>query len=102
MNNIARANLAFEYARHKNTQNLLTIIFSSSKPAIFENSLPPEFAKRKIFLKKLPLFELTESLIDIFKLESGSGELPYLLAFQDLILEFAHRERNDLGAFLIW
>src|SRR5260221_2391046 len=102
MNNIARANLAFEYARHKNTQNLLTIIFSSANPAIFENSLPPEFAKRKIFLKKLPLFELTESLIAIFNLKSISGELPYLLSFQDLVLEFAHRERNDLGAFLIW
>ncbi|MBI1769618.1 MAG: UvrD-helicase domain-containing protein [Bacteroidetes bacterium] len=102
MDDIARAQLAYEYTRQQNSDKPLADIFSSSNPAIFENSLPAEFVRRKIFLKKLPLFELTESLIDIFELKSVSGELPYLLAFQDLVLEFVHRERNDLGAFLIW
>ncbi len=102
MDDIARAQLAYENARQQSSDKPLADIFFSSNPTIFENSLPPEFARRKIFLKKLPLFELTESLIDIFELKSVSGELPYLLAFQDLVLEFAHRERNDLGAFLIW
>jgi ATP-dependent exoDNAse (exonuclease V) beta subunit len=102
MDDIARAQLAYENARQQNSDKPLAEIFFSSNPAIFESCLPSEFAKRKIFLKKLPLFELTESLIDIFELKAASGELPYLLAFQDLVLEFAHRERNDLGAFLIW
>lgn len=102
MDDIARAQLAYEYARQQNLGKPLSDIFSSSNPAIFENTLPSEFARRKIFLKKLPLFELTESLIEIFDLKQTPGELPYLLAFQDLVLEFAHRERNDLGAFLIW
>ena len=102
MDDIARAQLAYEFSRHEDSKRSLADVFSSANPAVFENGLPTEFVRRKIFLKKLPLFELTESLIDIFKLKSASGELPYLLAFQDLVLEFAHRERNDLGAFLIW
>ncbi|HCW06973.1 MAG TPA: hypothetical protein DGG95_06370, partial [Cytophagales bacterium] len=102
LDDIARAQLSYEYARQKNSSSSLAEIFRSSNYAIFEHSLPTEFIRQKNFLKKLPLFELTESIIDIFGLKNNSGELPYLLSFQDLVLEFAHRERNDLGAFLVW
>ena len=50
----------------------------------------------------MPLFELTETLIEIFKLGEQVGELAYLQAFQNLVLDFYSRERNDLGAFLEW
>ena len=53
-------------------------------------------------MKKLPLFELTETLIEIFKLGREPGELAYLMGFQDLVLEFYHRERNDIASFLEW
>ncbi len=69
---------------------------------VFENSLPAAFTEKKIWLRKLSLFELTETLIELFELGKVTGELPYLLAFQDLVLDFANRERNDLGAFLTW
>jgi len=45
---------------------------------------------------------LTETLIGIFKLGQYKGEIPYLQAFQNLVLDFCTRERNDLGAFLEW
>src|SRR5690606_16478700 len=48
------------------------------------------------------LIELTETLIEIFRLGQVTGELVYLQTFQDLVLEFSNRERNDLGAFLDW
>jgi ATP-dependent exoDNAse (exonuclease V) beta subunit len=48
------------------------------------------------------LFELTESLIRIFRLGEQKGELPHLQAFQNLVLDFYTRERNDLGAFMEW
>jgi ATP-dependent exoDNAse (exonuclease V) beta subunit len=102
MDDIARAQLAYEYSRQQNLEKPLSDVFASANPAIFENSLPLEFSRRKGFLKKLPLFEMTETLIEIFELKKTYGELPYLLAFQDLVLDFAHRERNNLGAFLIW
>ena len=35
-------------------------------------------------------------------MENTLEKLAYLLAFQNLVLEFYSRERNDLGAFLEW
>ncbi|GHM98525.1 DNA helicase [Cytophagales bacterium WSM2-2] len=99
---IARAQLAYEYARQQEEDKALSDIFADSHFLTIENILPAEFARRKISLRKLPLFELTETLIELFELNKNVGEIPYLLAFQDLVLEFAYRERNDIGAFLTW
>ncbi len=99
---IARAQLAYEYSRQRPQQKAMAEVFAVSNTVVFENNLPEAFAQRKIFLRKLPLFELTETLIEIFELGKWWGELPYLLAFQDLVLDFCNRERNDLRAFLDW
>ncbi len=99
---LARAQLAFEFSRIFDADRSITEVFSVSNQAVFENYLPAEFANNKLRLRKLPLFELTETLIGIFKLGQQKGELPYLQAFQNLVLDFFTRERNDLGAFLEW
>ena len=99
---IARAQLGFEFARLHEPERPLTEVFAVANQVFFENNLPPSFAKQKSSLKKLPLFELTETLIEIFKLGEQVGELAYLQAFQNLVLDFYSRERNDLGAFLEW
>lgn len=99
---IARAQLGYEYARLHEPERALADVFAISNQTTFENNLPPSFAREKAKLRKLPLVELTESLIEIFRLGSLDGELVYLQAFQDLVLEFCNREKNDLGAFLEW
>ena len=99
---IARAQLGFEFARLHEPERPLTEVFAVANQVFFENNLPPSFARQKSSLKKLPLFELTETLIEIFKLGEQVGELAYLQAFQNLVLDFYSRERNDLGAFLEW
>lgn len=99
---IARAQLAYEYERHRKTNRPLTEVFAVSNNVFFEESLPEAFTKNKSLLKKLPLYELTETLIQVFALNERTGELAYLQAFQDLVLEFSNRERNDLGEFLEW
>ena len=99
---IARAQLGYEFARLHEPSRELSEVFTVSNQNIFENNLPPEFTRQKPALKKLPLIELTETLIAIFKLGVIQGELVYIQAFQDLVLEFNNRERNDLGAFLEW
>ena len=101
-NAIARAQLGYEYARIHERERALSDVFTVANQAFFENNLPSSFTKEKGFLKKLGLIELTETLIEIFHLGSVKGELVYLQAFQDLVLEFYSRERNDLGAFLEW
>jgi ATP-dependent exoDNAse (exonuclease V) beta subunit len=99
---IARAQLAYEFARLREAHRNLAEVFAVSNQSIFENNLPEAFTREKPGLKKLPLVELTETLIGIFDLGKIVGELVYLQAFQDLVLEFSSRERNDLGAFLDW
>jgi ATP-dependent exoDNAse (exonuclease V) beta subunit len=99
---IARAQLGYEFSRLHEPARELSEVFAVSNQNIFENNLPPQFTRQKPALKKLPLLELTETLISIFGLGTISGELVYLQAFQDLVLDFSNRERNDLAAFLEW
>jgi ATP-dependent helicase/nuclease subunit A len=99
---IARAQLGYEFSRIHERSRELPDVFAVTNQMIFENNLPEEFSKQKTVLKKLALIELTETLIEIFRLGTIIGELVYLQAFQDLVLDFYNRERNDLGAFLTW
>jgi len=99
---IARAQLGFEFAKLHEPDRPLTDVFAVTNQVFFENNLPESFSKLKSTLRKLPLFELTETLVSIFQLGNEVGEIAYLLAFQNLVLEFYSRERNDLGAFLEW
>lgn len=99
---VARAQLGYEFAKLHEPDRSLIEVFAVTNQVFFENNLPDSFTKEKASLKKLPLFELTETLVSIFKLGEQPGELAYLLAFQNLVLDFYSRERNDLGAFLEW
>ena len=99
---IARGQLSYEYSRQSAPDRSLEEVFAVSNQAFFERLLPPAFAQEKSALKKLPLIELTETLIGIFHLGEQQGEIAYLLTFQHVVLEFYSRERNDLGAFLEW
>jgi ATP-dependent helicase/nuclease subunit A len=101
-NAIARAQLGYEYARLHEPDRALTEVFAVTNQIDFENNLPESFTKRKATLKKMPLFELTESLVQLFDLGKITGESAYLQSFQDLVLEFSNRERNDIGVFLEW
>jgi len=100
--NIARARLAFEFHRLSGFDNGMHDVFSVTRQLDFEQSLPEDFGKQKAWLKKLPLVELVENLIQIFSLQRVKGEFAYLSAFEDLVIEFQQRERNDLGSFLEW
>lgn len=99
---IARAHLSYEYSKLHYPERSFTEVFTVANQATFEDSLPDAFTKEKTFLRKLPLIELTETLIETFRLGNITGELVYLQAFQDQVLEFSNREKNDLGAFLEW
>lgn len=99
---IARAQVSFEYAKLHAPKKPLEEVFQVTNSMVFEEQLPEEFVTQKMSLKKLPLFELTETLIRILNIGAVRGELAYLQAFQDLVLEFYTRERNDLASFLTW
>jgi len=101
-NDIARAQLSYEYARLRKASDDLHQVFTVTNQTTFESNLPDSFTKQKSALKKLPLFELTETLVELFGLGKPPGELEYLQTFQNEVLNFSSRERNDIGAFLDW
>ncbi len=59
---------------------------------LFEKEIPR--------LRKLPLYDLTEALIGIFKLNQNEDKIAYVQAFQDVVLEFIRKETSDISAFL--
>ncbi|MCX7636518.1 MAG: UvrD-helicase domain-containing protein [Cyclobacteriaceae bacterium] len=98
---LARAGLSFEYNRIHTSQPLSRVMqVTNSKN--FRDHLPLEFFRQENRLRTLPLYELTETLIGIFDLTRQQGEIAYLQAFQDMVLNFSIREQNELGDFLIW
>ncbi|MDL5047971.1 UvrD-helicase domain-containing protein [Oscillatoria amoena NRMC-F 0135] len=99
---IARAQLAFEFGRISKSERTLTETLEVSNQAVFESYLPNDFTREKTAFRKLPLFELTETLIRVFNLHQLAGELVFLQAFQDIVLNFSARERNDIQEFLTW
>jgi len=64
--------------------------------------LPEGFYADSDSLKYLTLTELTENLITRFNLNKLASEVPYLLAFQDLILDYSRNQPADINAFIHW
>ena len=85
---------------------MLSKKIKSEKP--FENwreyssQSPESLHNQKNYLKSLPVYELTESLIRIFKLNEHAEEFTYLQGFQDAVLDYSKNERGDIASFLNW
>lgn len=73
-------------------------LFDTSSP--IDQFLPLEFLKGIHFLKQLPLFELVETLINLFGLDNRPQDLPYLQALQDLIIDIHRKEPQGVSDFL--
>ncbi|MEN8203373.1 MAG: UvrD-helicase domain-containing protein [Bacteroidota bacterium] len=73
-------------------------IFDTSLP--MDMFLPAEVQNRVHLLRQLPLYELTESLIKAFGLDQNTRDLPYLQAFQDLIIDLQRKEALGIQDFL--
>jgi len=65
-----------------------------------EGFLPPAFLEQEAQFRQMPVFELCEQLIALFSLNRHIEDLPYVQAFQDLIIEFQRREAQGIADFL--
>jgi len=63
---------------------------------------PKAFIESFDQIKQLPIYELTDQIIKIFKLNEIRNELPYLKGFLDIILDFAKKSASDVHSFLNW
>jgi ATP-dependent helicase/nuclease subunit A len=101
---VARAHLAYEYQKILSNQQDRNddLIFSGSSHSDFDNLVPTAFVQQHKTLSTIPLQEMVELLVSIFNLGSRTLEIPFLQSFQNVILEFSQREKNDLPSFLTW
>ncbi len=74
-----------------------TLLMDDLPPA---ELLPEDLIEQQELLRQLPLFELIESLIDLFGLGDRADDLPYLQAFQDLVIDMQRRGPLGISEFL--
>lgn len=67
-----------------------------------ERWLPAAFVAQKSSLKQRSLYELVEALIAIFQLHHATEAIPFIQAFQDLVVAFSKKEQADITHFLTW
>lgn len=100
-NTIALAEWVHEYRRFvKRTEIGLHEVFGNVGD--WMSVVPSDFTKQKNYLKRLPLYELVESLIRLFELNTLREEYTYIQGFQDAVLDFSKNERGDIPSFLVW
>ncbi|MCD4833427.1 MAG: UvrD-helicase domain-containing protein [Bacteroidales bacterium] len=63
---------------------------------------PKEFIESLDQIKQLPVYELTDRIIRLFRLNEIKAELPYLNAFLDIVLDFSKKSASDIHTFINW
>lgn len=114
-NSLAKTEILYNLVNTKNSEESYDKIFSDHikrKDALFEMLMPEEFYRHneasgeidfnKINpeLNSLTLYELTEKLIQIFRLNENADA--YLLRFQDAVLEYIKDNNSDVSGFIDW
>ena len=85
-----------------------TLQYSQTKKASdiftqdYSHTIPLEYTENLKALSFIPLINLTETLIKIFHLDTINAEYPYILSFQDAVLEFHKKKGGEIGSFLEW
>ncbi len=65
-----------------------------------EECLPKEFREERKQLKRMPLYELCERLLEIFKAEKAQADAPYIFCFLDQVMAFLEENPSDIARFL--
>ncbi|MEN8226897.1 MAG: UvrD-helicase domain-containing protein [Bacteroidota bacterium] len=97
---------ALNNALFKYLLNIAEVIPGREPDALFDTSiameqlLPEEFLDSIHIVRKLPLYELVESLIKLFRLDQRPQDLPYLQALQELVIDIHRKEPQGIAEFL--
>ncbi len=70
------------------------------KNGLGEALLPPMFINNRAGLQSLPVLDLVNKIIDLFALQQQPTDHAYLLAFQDVVLEWNRFGEDGLLAFI--
>lgn len=86
----------FKYSNQLSAEDALQKYFSA------KDELPVFIADRLKYIRELPLYEMTESLFELFGDAMEENEQVYIQSFLDMVLDFTIRHSSDLDAFLKW
>jgi ATP-dependent exoDNAse (exonuclease V) beta subunit len=108
--NINLSFIAHEYHQYLKTENLEPheiheLLRNHSKDdddKWLKKLFPKQFIESLEQIRQLPIYELTDQIIKLFKLNEIQSELPYLKAFLDIILDFNKKSASDVHSFLNW
>ncbi len=82
------------------SDNDMFISIKDSADGIPYKRFPAGFKSLLDELRNVPVYEMAEKLITFFALNDLQGELPYIQAFQDVMLDYTQRSRSDIYSFL--
>ena len=86
----------FKYNDQLESEGALQKYFSDNE------SLPEEIEARLEGIRELALYEMVETLFELFHNALDDDEQIYIQAFLDMVLDYTVRNSSDLDAFLNW
>jgi ATP-dependent exoDNAse (exonuclease V) beta subunit (contains helicase and exonuclease domains) len=101
--NIIHANASLNFGTNGDQDAInhnISEYFHGDKKGIasFEENIENQFNA----LRKLPLFEMTEKIIELIGVNDNSSDRVFVQAFQDLVMKFTINNSADLSAFIEW
>lgn len=86
----------FKYNNNLEAEDALKRLFSDNE------MLPEDVEVRLNEIRELALYEMVESLFELFHNTLDNEEQVYIQAFLDLVLDYTIRYSSDLDAFMCW
>ena len=90
------------FVRGENTSREDVLFKAGSTDASFLDTIDLPFLREPEKLTFSSLFEITETIIEAFGLRARTEELPYLIAFQDILFDYEKNNTNSIPIFLEW
>ena len=84
------------------TETLDSLFKAAADPEVFLREADVPFLKEAGQQSSASLYELVEQIIDAFGLKERTEEVPYLVAFQDIVFEYEGNNTNSIPLFLEW
>ena len=86
----------FRYSEQLDSDGALKKYFSDNE------ELPPQVESKLNEIRELALYEMVETLFELFENALDDDEQIYMQAFLDMVLDYTVRNSSDLDAFLNW
>jgi ATP-dependent helicase/nuclease subunit A len=89
-----------KYSEKENNKIATENLNASDLNSNLNEFLQESFTESADYLKSLSLYEMVERLIEMFSLNNIAGELPFIQAFQDMVLEYSNKNSSNIYTFL--